>query len=118
MPSRVPGALWWGSCERLQTAGTRDWPLSEPITIRPGELCLPDGGGIRVSAAFAMGRFAVTFEAFDHCCTVTGRSQIRRRLGRGSMPVHYVSFDEATAYNNQFARTAGRRRLLISDKRQ
>lgn len=46
-----------------------------------------------------MGRFAVTFEEFDHYCILTGRAlKPDEGWGRGTLPVLNVSFDEAIEY--------------------
>ncbi|MFZ1640948.1 MAG: formylglycine-generating enzyme family protein [Candidatus Contendobacter sp.] len=48
---------------------------------------------------FAMGRYAVTFEEYDHFCEATGREKLGDNgWGRGRRPVINVSWEEAVAY--------------------
>ena len=54
---------------------------------------------VRIARPFALGRYPVTFEQYDHFCLETGRGQLLDRgWGRGRRPVIRVSWHDAAAY--------------------
>lgn len=90
-----------------------DWLSPERVTIPTGALRLPNGRALRVDEPFAMGRFAVTFDEFDHYCRETGRAaKADEGWGRGTLPVLQVSFDEAMEYAVWLTHMTGRRTCL------
>lgn len=56
---------------------------------------------VEISKPFYIGKYAVTFEAYDLFCEDTSLSKPDDRgWGRGSLPVIHVDFNNATAYCN------------------
>jgi formylglycine-generating enzyme required for sulfatase activity len=54
---------------------------------------------VRFAAAFALGRYPVTFEEYDRFCIETARQQpADQGWGRGRLPVINVAWDDAQAY--------------------
>ena len=54
---------------------------------------------VEIGWRFALGRYPVTFEQYDHFCRETGREQpLDRGWGRGRRPVINVSWHDAAAY--------------------
>ncbi len=54
---------------------------------------------VTISRRFALGRYAVTFEEYDHFCGVTGREKpLDSEWGRGRRPVINVSWNDAQVY--------------------
>ena len=54
---------------------------------------------VRISRRFAIGRYAVTFDEYDHFCEVVGREKLPDMgWGRGRRPVINVSWQDATDY--------------------
>jgi len=54
---------------------------------------------VTISRDFALGRYPVTFEEYDHFCEATGSEKpIDRGWGRGRRPVINVSHYDAEAY--------------------
>lgn len=56
-------------------------------------------GDVKISRTFGLGRYAITFDEYDHFCNVTMREPPDDRgWGRGSHPVINVSHDDAASY--------------------
>ena len=100
------------------TQGQGAWLSPERVVIQPGTLRLPNGRVLRVLEPYAIGRFAITFDEFDHYCKVKGRAgKVDEGWGRGTLPVLHVSFDEAMEYAAWLTGMTGRRtRLPTSDE--
>lgn len=55
--------------------------------------------GVTISRRFAIGRYAVTFDEYDHFCEVTTRAKpADAGWGRGRRPVIHVSWQDAQVY--------------------
>jgi formylglycine-generating enzyme required for sulfatase activity len=73
---------------------------------------------VRIKAAFAVGRFAVTFDEWDACVADGGCKGYRpsdQGWGRGKMPVVNVRWDDATAYAAWLSRKTGKTYRLLSE---
>lgn len=65
---------------------------------------------------FALGRYSVTFEQYDHFCVDTGREKPSDDgAGRGRHPVINVSWQDAAAYCVWFAKASGKSYRLPSE---
>ena len=72
-----------GSPEAEEERGSNEGPQHEVLITR----------------SFALGRYAVTFDEFDHFCDVSGRDKPKDSgWGRGRCPVINVTHDEALRY--------------------
>ncbi len=101
----------------------------EMVVIPAGEFLMgsPDteeGRGINegpqhevtIGYRFALGRYAVTFDEYDHFCAATKREQPKDQgWGRGRRPVIRVSWEDAVAYCAWLARETGQRYRLPSE---
>jgi formylglycine-generating enzyme required for sulfatase activity len=64
---------------------------------------------VTIGKPFALGKYEVTFEAYDAFATATGRSEpLDSRWGRGERPVINVSWDDATAYAAWLSQQTGK----------
>ncbi|MDQ0473627.1 formylglycine-generating enzyme family protein [Labrys wisconsinensis] len=95
----------------------------EMVVVPPGKFVMgtpanePDADAdehpqhaVTIPAAFAVGRFAVTFDEWD-ACAAAGACPAKpddRGFGRGRRPVIDVNWDEAKTYLAWLSRTAGR----------
>jgi formylglycine-generating enzyme required for sulfatase activity len=73
---------------------------------------------VRITAPFAVGRFAVTFDEWDACVADGGCKGYRpsdQGWGRGKRPVINVSWDDATAYTAWLSRKTGKTYRLLSE---
>ena len=71
---------------------------------------------VTITKAFALGRYAVTFEEYDHFCNVTHREKPDDKgWGRGRRPVINVSHEDATAYCAWLSETTGGRLQLPTE---
>ncbi len=80
------------------------------VVIEPGEFRMGDLNGkvnkfeipvhrVTILKRFAIGKYEVTFEEYDHFAVVTGRAlPDDQGWGRGRRPVINVSWEDATAY--------------------
>jgi len=88
------------------SAVLRDAPFApELVLIPPGEFLragCPDGKPPRTASiehAFAIGRYAATFDGFDfYCIDADLPLQQDEGWGRGNLPVINVSWNDAQAY--------------------
>jgi formylglycine-generating enzyme required for sulfatase activity len=59
---------------------------------------------VTIARAFALGRFPLTFEEYDHFCSETGREKPDDEAwGRGRRPAINVTFDDARDYSEWLA---------------
>jgi formylglycine-generating enzyme required for sulfatase activity len=73
---------------------------------------------VTFSKAFAVGRFAVTFDEWDTCVTEGGCGGYRpddRGWGRGRQPAVMVSWNDAKAYVAWLSKTTGKPYRLLSE---
>ena len=73
---------------------------------------------VRIGQAFAVGRFAVTFDEWDACVADGGCEGYRpddRGWGRGRRPVIYVSWEDAKTYLQWLSRKTGHEYRLLSE---
>ncbi len=71
---------------------------------------------VTIGYRFALGRYPVTFDEYDHFCAATKREQPNDRgWGRGRRPVINVSWEEAVAYCEWLAWETGQRYRLPSE---
>ena len=67
-------------------------------------------------ASFAIGRYPVTFDEYDHFCDATGRDKPDDHgWGRGRMPVIEVSWNDAVAYTPWLSERTGKHYRLPSE---
>lgn len=84
-------------------------PESEPVhqdNERQHEVQVPD---------FAIGKFAVTFGEYDFFCEATHREKPKDVIGRKTMPVINVSWQDAVAYTIWLSEQTGRRFRLPTE---
>ncbi|MDS4054699.1 SUMF1/EgtB/PvdO family nonheme iron enzyme, partial [Accumulibacter sp.] len=102
----------------------------EMVVVPPGEFLMgspenepgrwPSEGPlhrVRITRAFAVGRYEVTFAEWD-ACVVAGGCQHKpddRGWGRGRQPVMAVDWDDARKYAAWLAKTTGARYRLLSE---
>lgn len=71
---------------------------------------------VRIDARFALGRYPVTFEEYDHFCAMTKRELLGDAgWGRGRRPVINVSWGDAVAYCKWLSRETGQPYRLPSE---
>jgi formylglycine-generating enzyme required for sulfatase activity len=73
---------------------------------------------VTIGQAFAVGKFAVTFDEWDACVADRGCNGYRpsdSRWGRGRQPVINVSWDDAKAYVAWLSRRTGKGYRLLSE---
>ncbi|MBK8174672.1 MAG: SUMF1/EgtB/PvdO family nonheme iron enzyme [Rhodospirillales bacterium] len=71
---------------------------------------------VRIDAGFALGRYPVTFEEYDHFCAMTKRERLGDEgWGRGRRPVINVSWWDAVAYCEWLSRETGQPYRLPSE---
>jgi formylglycine-generating enzyme required for sulfatase activity len=71
---------------------------------------------VRFAQPFALGRYPVTFDEYDHFCAETGRRDaIDLGWGRGRRPVINVSWEDGQAYCAWLSGQAGQRYRLPSE---
>jgi formylglycine-generating enzyme required for sulfatase activity len=71
---------------------------------------------VTISCRFAIGRYPVTFDEYDHFCAATGRQKPKDRgWGRGRRPVIHVSWRDAVAYCAWLASETGQPYRLASE---
>ena len=71
---------------------------------------------VRVARPFAMARFPVTFDAYDHFCEQTGKQKPDDGgWGRGDRPVIKVSWEDARAYAEWLSEVSGQSCRLPSE---
>ena len=64
---------------------------------------------VTLSRPFLLGRYAVTFEKYDHFCEETGHEKPKDRgWGRGKRPVINVNWEDASAYCAWLSKATGR----------
>ncbi len=105
------GEFTMGSSESEIAALNKEYPHDLDILEGPQHL-------VRIKAAFAVGRFAVTFDEWDSCYADGGRKGYRpddQGWGRGKQPVINVNFDDAMAYVEWLSRKTGKTYRLLSE---
>ena len=73
---------------------------------------------VTIALAFAVGKFAVTFDEWDACVAGGGCNGYRpgdQGWGRGKRPVINVNWDDAKAYASWLSRKAGKTYRLLSE---
>ena len=71
---------------------------------------------VTISKPFLLGRYAVTFEEYDHFCEATGRDKPGASgWGRGKRPAINISWDDAAAYCAWLSEATGRHYHLPSE---
>jgi len=73
---------------------------------------------VTIAHAFAVGRFAVTFDEWDACVSDGGCGEYRpydQRWGRGRRPVINVSWDDAKTYLQWLSKKTGHEYRLLSE---
>src|SRR5512147_724040 len=71
---------------------------------------------VTIDRRFAIGRYAVTFDEYDHFCAVTGRRKPKDKgWGRGRRPVIHISWRDAVAYCAWLANETGHHYRLPSE---
>jgi len=73
---------------------------------------------VTFTRAFAVGRFAVTFDEWDSCVANNGCNAYRppdHGWGRGRQPVIYVSWNDAKTYAEWLSRKTGKTYRLLSE---
>ncbi len=71
---------------------------------------------VMISHRFALGRYPITFQEYDHFCEATGRQKPRdERWGRGQNPAIYVDYNDAAAYCAWLSEITERRYHLPSE---
>ncbi len=71
---------------------------------------------VRIAKPFALGRYPVTFEEYDHFTEVTGRERVSDRgWGRGRRPVINVDVEDAEDYLAWLSELTGRTYRLPSE---
>ncbi|MCH7543001.1 MAG: formylglycine-generating enzyme family protein [Proteobacteria bacterium] len=71
---------------------------------------------VRIATPFAMGKYEVTFEAYDQFAVATGRElPDDRGWGRGKRPVMRVSWNDAVAYARWLSEQTGKRYRLPTE---
>jgi formylglycine-generating enzyme required for sulfatase activity len=73
---------------------------------------------VTISAPFAVGRYAVTFEEWDACVAdggCNGYKPADEGWGRGKYPVINVNWDDAKAYGSWLTRKTGKTYRLLSE---
>ena len=71
---------------------------------------------VRIATPFAMGKYEVTFEAYDQFAVATGRElPDDRGWGRGKRPVMRVSWNDAVAYAQWLSEQTGKRYRLPTE---
>jgi formylglycine-generating enzyme required for sulfatase activity len=101
----------------------------EMVVIPPGEFMMgsPDDDPeaysaekpqhkVRIAYSFAVGRYPVTFEEYDHFCESTHRQKPKDGgWGRGRQPAINITWDDAKAYVEWLASQTGRPYRLLSE---
>src|SRR5262249_37660295 len=107
-----------GACPEMVVMPAGSFMMGSPANEakREGD----EGPQHRVSfaKAFAVGRFAVTFDEWDACVADRGCSGYRpsdQNWGRGRRPVIHVSWDDAQAYVSWVSRKTGKTYRLLSE---
>jgi Sulfatase-modifying factor enzyme 1/TIR domain len=71
---------------------------------------------VTVGRRFAIGRYPVMFEEYDHFCVATQREKpADQDWGRGRRPVINVSWQDAVAYSEWLAKETGKPYRLLSE---
>ena len=72
---------------------------------------------VTIPAAFAVGKYEVTFEEWDACVSTGGCSHKPKDKGwgRGRLPVIYVSWDDAQEYVSWLSKKTGKTYRLLSE---
>ncbi len=71
---------------------------------------------VAIGRRFALGKYAVTFDEYDHFCEVTNRRKPRdQSWGRSRRPVINVSWQDAVAYCEWLAKETGKPYRLPSE---
>ena len=103
-------------CPELVVVPAGSFLMGSPETEEghdPGEGPQHD---VRFARPFAMGRYPVTFEEYDHFCDETGREPPPDQgWGRGRRPVINVSWEDATAYCAWLGQRTGQAYRLPSE---
>ena len=98
--------------------------VGEMITIPAGTFRMGSHEGsdeqpvhaVTIGKPFALGKYEVTFEAYDAFATATGRSEPSDSgWGRGNRPVINVSWDDATAYAAWLSQQTGKKYRLPTE---
>ena len=98
--------------------------VGEMITIPAGTFRMGSHEGsdeqpvhaVTIGKPFALGKYEVTFEAYDAFATATGRSEPSDSgWGRGERPVINVSWDDATAYAAWLSQQTGKKYRLPTE---
>ncbi len=70
---------------------------------------------VSIDRPFAMGRYPVTFDEYDHFCLETGRELACDNWGRGRYPAYYVSWNDAVVYTEWLSDQTGEEYRLPSE---
>ena len=70
---------------------------------------------VTIARPFAMGKYPVTFDEYDHFCSETRRELALDDWGRGRHPVIYVSWNDAVAYTEWLSDQTGEEYRLPSE---
>lgn len=102
-------------CPAMVTVPAGAFSMGSPNGI--GERREHPAHPVTISTAFAVGRFEVTFEEWDHCVTARSCPADVNTMGwgRGRQPVINVSWDDAHLYTAWLSRMTGRRYRLLTE---
>ena len=126
------GGAWWFLGKELEPGTVfQDCPECPEIVVVPsGEFMmgspdsepkrLDDEGPVHrvtIPAAFAVGKYEVTFEEWDACVSAGGcnHKPEDKGWGRGRLPVIYVSWDDAQEYVSWLSKKTGKTYRLLSE---
>ncbi len=92
----------------------------EIVVIPPGRFMMGYEQGpqheVQIAYRFAVGRYAVTFEEYDHFCEAAGEKKPdEKNWGRGRRPAVRVSWKDAKAYVEWLSKETGRPYRLLSE---
>jgi formylglycine-generating enzyme required for sulfatase activity len=96
----------------------RDCPeCPEMVVVPSGSTRLASGLDVVIAAAFAVGKYEVTFAEWDACVSAGGCSHgpSDEGWGRGRQPVMNVSWDDAQQYVAWLSRRTGKTYRLLSE---
>jgi len=102
-------------CPSLTVVPSGKFVMGSEKEGRPAEMPLVD---VTIAKPFAIGRFEVTFDEYDFC-NEQGGCDIKpfdRGWGRGTRPVHTVTFEQIQQYLRWISKTTGKTYRLPSEE--
>jgi formylglycine-generating enzyme required for sulfatase activity len=103
------------NCPEMVVVPAGTFVMGSPVSV--GDPYEQPQHTVTIARAFAVAKFAVTFDEWDACVGrgACGSVQDDRRWGRGSRPVINVSWDDAQSYVAWLVRLTGKRYRLLTE---